>query len=610
MQNYRPLTEEEIQALSRQGCSAEDWTAVNVDEAFSPEYLRNVGFSGDVSLGVFDRVIHFDDGYSVHSGISNATLRDVTIGDNCLIENIGGYIFNYDIGDDCVLVNVGRLSSAGEATYGRGNTISVMDEAGNGNVTIFEGLTANVAAFMTAHSADTALRSALRKLVRDSIDAATPQRGYIGNGVKIINTREVTNSIIMNGCEINGASRLSECTLVTIPNDIDSSILIGSDVILENSIVAANAAVLDGAKVDNCFVGEACHVGKGASTESTLMFANSWIDNGETCAAFCGPFSVSHHKSSLLIGGQYSFYNAGSATNFSNHAYKMGPIHWGIMERGAKTASGCHLLWPARIGAFSMCMGKIENHPDTRHLPFSYVFGTASGTTIVPGRNLTTVGTYRDVGKWPRRDMRVAAGKNSIINFEWLNPMTVKECIDGIQLLEKLQNEQGSSMASYLYNGCNIRNQSLQRGIKYYSMAIRLFIGETMKRHTDGDIPKTSIGSGEWHDLAGLLLPEECEQELTENIKNGNIASYEDLLAEMRGINDHYEDYKWSWAYKTILDFYGIETLGDDDIQRISDDYDNARKEWLNAVKYDAEKEFQLGDVDEGTLNDFISKLQ
>ena len=40
----------------------------------------------------------------------------------------------------------------------------------------------------------------------------------------------------------------------------------------------------------------------------------------------------------LLIGTMLSFYNAGSATNYSNHAYKMGPIHYGTLARGCKTA--------------------------------------------------------------------------------------------------------------------------------------------------------------------------------------------------------------------------------------------------------------------------------
>ena len=68
--------------------------------------------------------------------------------------------------------------------------------------------------------------------------------------------------------------------------------------------------------------------------------------------------------------------------------YKLGPIHQGAMERGAKTTSDSYILWPARvgafsfgylwgflsadflifiplIGAFSLVMGRHVNHADT-----------------------------------------------------------------------------------------------------------------------------------------------------------------------------------------------------------------------------------------------------
>ena len=32
------------------------------------------------------------------------------------------------------------------------------------------------------------------------------------------------------------------------------------------------------------------------------------VEAGMAIAAFCGPFTASHHKSSLLIGGQFSFH--------------------------------------------------------------------------------------------------------------------------------------------------------------------------------------------------------------------------------------------------------------------------------------------------------------
>ena len=81
--------------------------------------------------------------------------------------------------------------------------------------------------------------------------------------------------------------------------------------------------------------------------------ATALFENGEACAIFAGPFTVSMHKSSLLIAGMYSFLNAGSGSNQSNHMYKLGPIHQGIVERGSKTTSDSYILWPARVGAFS-----------------------------------------------------------------------------------------------------------------------------------------------------------------------------------------------------------------------------------------------------------------
>ena len=50
--------------------------------------------------------------------------------------------------------------------------------------------------------------------------------------------------------------------------------------------------------------------------------------------------------------------------------YKLGPIHQGTMERGAKTTSDSYILWPARVGTFSLVMGRHVNHADTSNLPF------------------------------------------------------------------------------------------------------------------------------------------------------------------------------------------------------------------------------------------------
>ena len=605
MEDYRSLTEEEISILEDHGCTAEDWTAINVAEDFMPAYIHEVAFYGNICMGVFDKSMEIDEGFTKHAGIRNAVLRDVTIGDNCIIENIGNYIYNYDIGEECYISNVGRMNTTPGATYAEGNVISVMNEAGNGNIILYDGLTSQLAAFMVSRESDKALKASLHKMIEAHAETLKPTRGTIGFRVKITNTTEITNTKINDDCEISGASRLNECSIMSIP---EASIFIGNDVICEYSIVGAGSSILDGAKVSNCFVGESCHIGKGFSAESCVFFANSYMDNGEACASFCGPFTVSHHKSTLLIGGDFSFYNAGSNTNYSNHAYKMGPIHFGTLERGCKTASGAHLLMPASIGAFSMCMGKIQSHPDTRALPFSYLIAQGDATFLVPGRNLMTVGTYRDVNKWRKRDMRPRSGRRSIVCFDWLNPHVMLEVIRGKKLLENLRAEQGGDVASYVYNGCTIKNTALQRGIKYYDMAIRIYAGEQLRIH-DIDLPANSIGTGEWCDMAGLVAPESEIIQLADDIKGGMIEDVDDIDARFSSMFRNYEEYKWAWTYRLITDFYKVDVISEEDTRSINEEYGTARMEWLNAIRHDAEKEFEMGDVDEDTLNKFLDSM-
>lgn len=606
MSDYRSLALSEIEMLERNGCIADDWGSVNVAEDFNPAYIRNVAFYGEVNLGVFDEMIEVEEGFRRHSGIRNATLCDVTVGDNCLIENIGNHICRYAIGERCYISNVGVIASSDGAEYGEGTCLAVLNEAGDGNVVIYRGLTSQMAALMVASEPNPAVWHQLKQLILDEVKATRPEQGMIGYGVKIVNTREIVNVIIGDDCEISGASKLVDCTFVGCA---DAGVYIGNDVFCENVVAVAGASIVNGAKLDKCFVGEACHVGKGFSAENCLFFANSYMDNGESCAAFCGPFTVSHHKSTLLIGGQYSFYNAGSGTNYSNHAYKLGPIHYGVLERGSKTASSAHILMPANIGSFSMCMGKIQNHPNTIELPFSYLIASGDTTYIVPGRNIATVGTYRDINKWPKRDKRASASKKSIVNFSWLSPFTMQEVIKGKELLERLRKEQGDNVASYNYNGCLIKNKSLQKGIKFYELAIRMFMGDVVSRH-GSTLPESSIGTGCWTDLSGLLAPVEIVEELCDDLGKEYFDTIVEVEDRLQAMHKAYDEYCWNWTYKVILDYLGIDMLSATDVNRIMAEADAARSEWLNAIRFDAEREFALGDVSEDEISNFLNNLE
>jgi len=601
----RLLNEQEIQILKSHGCTAEDWTAINVDEEFSPKYIHNVEFYGEVTLGSFNKNVEVSQGFYKHSGIRNATLRNCSIGDDCLIENIGSYINNYIIGNDCIITNVSVIETTEGATYGEGNIISVLNEVGDGNVMLFHGLTSQVAALMVKYEKDAEFTQAIRSMISNEIAQKVQDCGFIGDRVKIVNTTEITNSIITEDCEVSGAIRIADCTIQSIP---EANVYIGGGVICENSIVFDGSSIIDNAKIENCFVGEACKIASGFSAENSLFFANSYMANGESCAAFCGPFSASHHKSSLLIGCEYSFYNAGSATNFSNHAYKMGPMHYGTLERGVKTASGSYILMPAKIGQFSVCFGKIMYHPDTRKLPFSYLMAYGDDMILVPGRNLTTVGLYRDIRKWPKRDKRPSGGRRSIINFDWLSPFSVGRIMTAKRTLEDLRRVSGDNVQSYNYHDYAIKSSSLHKGIKYYDIALRIFMGAVMKRHRL-EYPQTEVGKGKWSDLSGLLIPESEELRIVEGIKNGTIATTKDIRNEFKTAHNNYAEYRWAWSYRLLCEYYGVEEVTEEVAAKIHEDYITARRAWIAEIRKDAEREYELGDVDENTYQDFLQQL-
>ena len=603
--DYRKLTEDEIIILENNSCWSEDWTRVKVAENFKPNYFHRVMFYGDIYLGNFEKSVEVSKGFVKHSGINNATLRNVSVGDNCLIENIGNYINNYTIGHDCYISNVCTMETTEGATYAQGNLISVLNEVGDGNLILFNDLNSQFASFMVKHFSNKPLKDAIRRLINEKIQRTLPERGTIYDNVKIVNSKEITNTVICEGCEISGAAQLSDCSIMSSNNN---SVYIGTGVICENSIISDGCSIINSVKMQNCFVGEACKISNGFTAEASVFFANSYMSNGEACAAFCGPFSASHHKSSLLIGGMFSFYNAGSATNFSNHAYKMGPMHYGILERGTKTASGAYLLMPATIGTFSVCFGKLMYHPDTRDLPFSYLIAYGDTMYLSPGRNLTTVGLYRDIRKWPKRDMRPREGRKSIVNFDWLSPYSVGEIVRGKKILENLRAASGDNVSTYNYHEYVINATSLRKGIKYYDIALRIYMGAVLKRHALEE-PKTEVGLGNWCDLSGLLLPESEEKRLINDIETGNVESIEEVLERFDEINCNYSEYRWAWTYRLICDYYGLETITEKDAERVREDYITARRAWITEIRKDAEKEYSLGDVEEEVLENFIGQL-
>ncbi len=101
--------------------------------------------------------------------------------------------------------------------------------------------------------------------------------------------------------------------------------------------------------------------------------------------------------------------------------------------------------------------------------------------------------------------------RKSIVNFDWLSPYSVGEILKGKKILENLREVTGDNVSQYLYHEYIIPASSLHKGIKYYDIALRIYMGAVLKRVLKRDPaitpPASHAGVGDWDDLSGLLLP-------------------------------------------------------------------------------------------------------
>ena len=606
--DYRPLTQEQIDLLVSMGCRAEDWSTVETSAPESLKYIRNVRFSGTVRFGRFDAQFTLPGGLHKHAGIRNATLHNVTVGDNSLVENVTDYIANYDIGHDTYIENVDLIFTEGVCSFGNGVEVSVLNETGGREVKIFDRMSAQIAYVLAMYRHRPGVISRLNDEIVAYAREHSSERGSIGNHVTIRNTCIINGVRIGDGARISGASRLHNGS---VNSNMVAPVTIGYGVIADDFIICSGSKVEDNTTLTRCFVGQSCTMGHAYSASDSLFFSNCQEENGEACAIFAGPFTVTHHKSTLLIAGMFSFMNAGSGSNQSNHMYKLGPIHQGILERGAKTASDSYILWPSRIGAFSLVMGRHVTHSDTTHLPFSYLIEQQNNTFLVPGVNLRSVGTVRDAQKWPKRDARKDPDRMDCINYNLLSPFTIQKMFKGIQLLKNLQYSSGELSDIYSYHSTKIRNSSLRNGIRYYQTAITKFLGNSIIKKleklpagaSDGQIrealkPTVQPGKGYWVDLSGLIAPKDKVNEELDKFEAGQL-SLKELSEAFHDMHAHYYEYEWTWAYDKFADFFGypLESVTAEQVADIVRRWEDAVIGLDKELYEDARKEFNLASM-------------
>jgi hypothetical protein len=379
-------------------------------------------------------------------------------------------------------------------------------------------------------------------------------------------------------------------------------------VIAEDFIVAESSSVTGGALLSKVFVGQGCRIGRQYSAENSVFFANCEAFHGEACSIFAGPYTVTHHKSTLLIAGLFSFYNAGSGTNQSNHMYKLGPAHEGRLLRGTKTGSFSYMMWPSKVGPFSVVLGKHSTNFDTRDYPFSHLEARADGKCVMtPGLHLTTVGTVRDGAKWPQRDRRQDGQKRDMVSFDVFTPYTIGRMIKASEKLKELQDTTDRSVEEVSIGGALVKRLMLRTSQKYYRTGIQMYLLEKLIDRLEKAIKSRKADLGEalatdsaavyserWVDVAGQLMPLQRLRDLEDAIEAGAIDTVEAFDAQTRAIHAHYEADEWAWARQAYAQVFGADPseLTTEGLREAAATLGKVRTKFLHLVAADAQKEF------------------
>lgn len=577
----RAIREDEITELENQGCYAENWSGITVGDGFDTTRVRDVRFVGNVRIGELRRDVQAEGGIELPAEIIGATIAHCWIGDNVRIRHVGGHLANCRIEDGAIVEHVGTIATRPGATFGAGVEIAAVNEAGGRQVRMFGAMSSQFAYLMCMHRGRPALIAALNKIIDHEIARARGDMGTIGRGARVIGVSEMVDVNVGPHAAIIGAGSLRNGTILS---EEQAPAHVGGSVVATDFMIGEGSHVESGAILERVFIGQAVQIGRNFSAQDSLFFANCEMFHGEACSIFAGPFTVSHHKNTLLIAGIYSFFNAGSGTNFSNHMYKLGPVHQGVCLRGSKTGSFAYMLLPSVLAPFCVVIGRHGAGFDAGEFPFSYILGEEGRSMLLPGVNLFKSGTVRDIEKWPKRDRRTSANRRDLIMHEPLSPYTIGLMLRGEHVLNELY-ERDEEMV--YYRGLTIKRPMLRAGAKIYGGAIDAWLAKKMVEYSNRD-SKPPANANAWADISGLLISRERIDLLEQAIENAAIESVEQFQNAIARAAALYAEDECAWVRKTYQARFGASI----DIERLK----REAAQWENAlnqkVLLDAEKEF------------------
>ena len=445
-QDYRHLTQDEIDRLIRNNNSSDCWDKIMVADPFDTSLVLNCRFYGLNRIGKLEpQCLEFHD-LRLPVGIYNSLIISSDLGDNIAMHNVG-YLSHYIIGNESMLFNIEEMETSYRAKFGNGMVkdgedpdnrvwIEVSNENGGRKVVPFNGMLTSDAWLWAKYRDDKKLMTRLLEVTETQF---TQERGYygtIGNQSVIKNTKSIKDVCVGETTYIKGANKLKN---LTINSSLESHTQIGEGVELVNGIVGYGCKIFYGVKAVRFLLGNNSSLKYGARLINSILGENSTISCCEVLHSLIYPSHEQHHNNSFLIAGTIMGQSniAAGATLGSNHTSRANDGEM-LAGRGFWAGLSSSIKHNSKFATFILLAKADYGHSLNIPLPFSLVSNNdkTDRLEIMPAYwwRYNMYALERNTWKFKHRDARKVIGQH--FEYSYLAPDSVGEMVESIRLLE------------------------------------------------------------------------------------------------------------------------------------------------------------------------------
>ncbi|MBI2870281.1 MAG: DUF4954 family protein [Candidatus Omnitrophica bacterium] len=206
-----------------------------------------------------------------------------------------------------------------------------------------------------------------------------PSHGWVGDETVIIYSADIRDAWIGARNKIEGVQSIKGLYLANQHAD-DAEFMekehVGIYGALELEDVMIHPRVVVGAGViaRSSYLMEGSIAGTGAKLENVVLGPSAWVEKSEIASSFLGPFFVSHHQNSLVIGiyAPEGRVNIASGFKHSNHP-GTSPLHMVIFKAGGFPGLDVNVGGPAYFERGTFIARGVTTLPGRVEVPFSTI---------------------------------------------------------------------------------------------------------------------------------------------------------------------------------------------------------------------------------------------